>query len=230
MITILFTFYIAYLMIILLINTCNLLSFIFKINNHPQWARFRNNNCFVSKLPYTTASYHRKTVKPSKNGKAGIMKSLREFMNNPRIFGYIDEAIIQPLAHYNAEASIFVFGGKAALRNPHKVGTGKKSVFDHSPGKVFDDFAEEVVRKLREICPELIANQVLRVDFFGDISETGELVFIVNEVEGYEARQWGVGVNAISKVGELRALEKAHWKFEINTLIECHLELQKSRK
>jgi hypothetical protein len=150
-------------------------------------------------------------------------------MNNPRIFGYINEAVIQPKAHYNTEASIFVFGGKAMFRNPHKPGTGKKSVFGHSPDKVFEDFAEEVVRKLREICPELIANQVLRVDFFGDLSETGELVFIVNEVEGYEARQWGVGVNALSSIGDLREKEKEHWKFEVNTLIECHLELQKTR-
>ena len=85
------------------------------------------------------------------------------------------------------------------------------------------------MRKLSEICPELIADQTLRVDFFGDISESGELIFIVNEVEGSEARQWGTGSNAISKVGANLAKEIAHWEYDIETLIECHLELQKLR-
>jgi hypothetical protein len=82
---------------------------------------------------------------------------------------------------------------------------------------------------LKDICPELISDQVLRVDFFGDLSPTGELIFIVNEIEGYEAVQWGTGVNSVSKVGAMALLETAFWEAEIETLIECHLELQKLR-
>jgi hypothetical protein len=133
------------------------------------------------------------------------------------------------MAHYNNEASVFVFGGEAVFRNPHKEGWLKKSVFKHSPDSVFNEFAVSVVKKLQENCPEFIVNQVLRIDFFGDLSETGDLIFIVNEIEGFEARQWGTGVNAIDRVGLLKTKELEHWKFEIETLIECHLELQKLR-
>jgi len=203
--------------------------FIFKISNDPRWARFKNENKFVAKLPYTTGSAHRRTVKPSMDGKPGILKCIQEFTNNERVLGYIDTVVIQPMAHFNKEASVILFGGKAQYRNPHKSGTIKKSVFNHAPDSVFFEFAENVVRKLQEICPQLIADQVLRVDFFGDLSETGELVFIVNEIEGYEAVQWGTGVNAISKTGSMNIKEQAYWEAEIETLIECHLELQRLR-
>jgi hypothetical protein len=204
-------------------------SFIFRINKDPRWARFKNGDNFVVKLPYTTGSSHRRTAKPTYNGKAGIMKSLRELTNNPLYFGYIDEAIIQPMARYNKEASVFLFAGKPIFRNPHKSGWNKKSVFNRAPDQVFFDFAEEAARKLKEVCPELISNQVLRIDFFGDVNEAGELIFIVNEIEGFEARAWGIRTNAITLVSDLKMKEKQHWKFEIETLIECHLELVKLR-
>ena len=180
-------------------------------------------------MPYTTGSSNRRTVKPSTDGKAGLLKCIQEFTNNERVLGYIDDVVIQPMARYNKEASVVLFGGEAQYRNPHKMGTISKSVFNHSPDSVFFKFAEDVVRRLREICPQLIANQVLRVDMFGDLSETGELVLIVNEVEGYEAAQWGTGVNAISKTGAMNKKEEEYWEAEIETLIECHLELQRLR-
>ena len=180
-------------------------------------------------MPYTTSSAHRRTVKPSTGGKAGPFKCIQEFTNNDRVLGYIDEVVIQPMAHHNKEASILLFGGKSLYRNPHKKGTILKSVFNHSPDSVFFEFAEEVVRRMTAICPELIADQVLRVDFFGDLSPTGELFFIVNEIEGYEAVQWGTGVNAITKTGAMQQREISYWKAEIETLIECLLELQKLR-
>ena len=145
------------------------------------------------------------------------------------MLGYIDEVVIQPMARYNKEASIILFGGKAQYRNPHKKGTVSKSVFNHAPDSVYFDFAEDVVRRLKDICPELISEQVLRVDFFGDLSPTGELIFIVNEIEGYEAVQWGTGVNSTSKTGAMSQKETNYWEAEIETLIECHLELQKLR-
>ena len=180
-------------------------------------------------MPYTTGSSHRRTAKPSYNGKVGILKSLRELTNNVNIFGYIDEAIIQPMAHYNKEASVFVFGGEAIFRNPHKDGWCKKSVFNRAPDKVFFDFAEEVVKKLKEVCPELISNQVLRIDFFGDLNEDGELIFIVNEVEGFEARAWGIRTNAMTDLSKLKTKEGQHWEFAVETLIECHFEMAKRR-
>jgi hypothetical protein len=204
-------------------------SFIFKINNDPRWARFKNDDKWVVKLPYTTGSSHGRSAKPSYNGKAGILKSLRQLTNNIRYFGYIDEAIIQPMAHYNKEASVFLFGGKAIFRNPHKNGSIRKSVFDRAPDQVFFDFAEEAFKRLKEVCPELISNQVLRFDFFGDINEAGELIFIVNEVEGYEARAWGIRNNAMTGVSQLKTSEQGHWTFEVETLIECHLERVKLR-
>jgi hypothetical protein len=200
-----------------------------KVNTDPRWARFKNDDKFVVKLSYTTASSNGKTVKPCYNGKVGILQNIAEFTNNDAVFGYYDEVVIQPMARYNKEASVFLFGGERMFRNPHKDGWISKSVFNHSRDEVFFTFAENVVRRLREICPELIANQVLRVDFFGDLSETGELVFIVNEIEGYEAAQWGTGANSLSKLGNLTTKELSHWIFEIETLIECHLELLKNR-
>jgi hypothetical protein len=204
-------------------------SFIFKVNNDPRWARFKNDDKWVTKLPFTTGSSHGKYAKPSRKGKAGILKSIREFTNNVRVFGYYDEVVVQPMAHYNKEAKVFVFAGEAQFRNPHKDGWIKQSVFGHAPDSVFLKFAEDVVKKLRENFPEFIVNQGLRIDFFGDLTESGELFFIVNEIEGFEARQWGTGVNAADKIGSMKTQEQNHWKYEIETLIECHLELNKQK-
>ena len=205
-----------------------IISFVDKVNNDPCWTRYKHmNNEFVCKLPYTTNSKYGKTVKYSSNGKNGILVSLREFMNNEEeVVGYIDEAIIQPRAFCNKEASVFVFDGEAQFRNPHK-GSDRFSLFDHSPDKVFKDFAEDVVRRMREVCPELIAFQVLRVDFFGlRFPPEYKLEFVVNEVEGYEARQWGTGVNAVSQIGKLRELEEGQWYSQLDTAIECHYQLK----
>ena len=175
-------------------------------------ARFKNDNKFVSKLPYTTGSAHRRTVKLSTDGKAGILKSIQEFTNNERVLGYIDEVLVQPMAHYNKEASVILFGGKAQYRNPHKRASIPKSVFNRAPDSVFFEFAEDVVRRLREICPQLIADQVLRIDMFGDLSETKELLLIVNEVEGYEAAQWGAGTGSMSKVSAMNQKQEEYWE------------------
>jgi hypothetical protein len=49
---------------------------------------------------------------------------------------------------------------------------------------------------MRIICPELVADRILRVDFFGERLPNGKLRFLVNAIEGLEARLWGIGINA----------------------------------
>ena len=67
----------------------------------------------------------------------------------------------------------------ARFHNPHKSSIGKSSI-GRDP-KPLHDFAEEVIRVLRERCPELIFEGLLRVDFFQD-PVSG--VYYLNEIEG----------------------------------------------
>ena len=197
--------------------------FVAKIDQDPRFCTKKKE--FISKLSYTTAAHHNNSAKRSKGGVAGILMKLKQFTNNPRIFGYIGDVLIQPLILQNREASVVCFDGVAKFRNPHKHGhKDEHSPFPlNAPDQLFFDFAERVIRELRFICPELVADQILRVDFFGQRQPNGKLTFLVNEVEGLEARLWGVGVTAGDRLAEIEAEAEEYWYHQIETLIEVHL-------
>ena len=194
-----------------------------KIENDPRYCT--KDREFISKLSYTTAAHHNNSAKRSKGGVAGILKRLKEFTNNPRAFGYIEDVVIQPLILGNREASVVCFDGIPKFRNPHKIGhrNGRSPFPLNASDKLFFDFAELVLRELRFICPELIADQILRVDFFGLRLPNGELKFLVNEIEGLEARLWGVGATAGDHLAKIEDQAEEYWYEHVETLIELHL-------
>jgi hypothetical protein len=63
-------------------------------------------------------------VKLTADGKVGILKSIQEFTYNERVLGYIDDIVIQPMAHYKKQRRgfcYFVLGRYAVpYRDPQK--------------------------------------------------------------------------------------------------------------
>ncbi len=184
---------------------------------------------FTTKLSYTTNGSHGKTVKHSENGVAGIINSINEMLGDPRINGYYDEVVIQPFWVHNTEAKIICFNGVPLGRNLHK--RGQKSGLTGSTNDDLFAFARRVINEMRIICPELISDGILRIDFFGELGPDGKVIrYIVNEIEGYEACLWGSGKSAGDMLSVIMTRNTAYWKQQLETLIDCHLELQQLRK
>jgi hypothetical protein len=178
---------------------------------------------FTVKLSYSTNGGHKKFVKHSTDGTAGILQSLCELLNNPRIAGYYEDVILQPFWEYNTEAKVICFDGVPICRNPNK--KGERSGLNRSKTSELNAFATRVIKELRAICPELIADGILRVDFFGELGPDGNVKrFIVNEIEGFEACLWGVGASAGDDLAAILTKTTAYWKCKVETLIDCHLE------
>ncbi len=116
------------------------------------------------------------------------MKSIQEFINNIRINGYIEDVVIQPFWQTNIEASVMCFNSVPMYRNKNK--KNRKSGLNKANNEVCFDFARKVIEELKAVAPELIADGVLRIDFFGEILPDGTRNFIVNEVEGFETCDW----------------------------------------
>lgn len=182
----------------------------------------------MTKLPYTTGGWHRNTSKSSTNGVEGILDNIQAFINNVRILGYIDEVIIQPYWQTNTEASVICFNGEPKYRNKNK--TNRKSGLNRVNSKVCFDFARKVICELKAIAPELMVDGVLRIDFFGELLPNGESRFIVNEVEGFEACDWGTGANAGDKSSLIYVKSKEYWKGIVDVMIECHIERQRNER
>ena len=184
---------------------------------------YSNNDRFVCKLPFTTNSKHNSTVKYVV-GYDGILAALRQFVSNVNIAGYITYAMIQPRIPNNAEVKIICFNGKAKFRNMYKKATDKNALspFKGVNLKEFFDFAEHIIAVLRRICPELITDQVLRIDMFGFRDRPG--VFIVNEIEGYEAQRTGTGLKAAAQLGRLSADVETYWYNTLCELVEYHID------
>ena len=182
----------------------------------------------MTKLPFTTGGWHRNTTKPSTNGVEGIMKSIQEFINNIRINGYIEDVVIQPFWQTNTEASVMCFNSVPMYRNKNK--KNRKSGLNKANNEVCFDFARKVIEELKAVAPELIADGVLRIDFFGEILPDGTRNFIVNEVEGFEACDWGTGANAGDKSSFLYVQSVQYWKGIVDVMIECHIERQRNER
>jgi hypothetical protein len=184
---------------------------------------------FITKLSYTTNGSHRKTVKPSVNGTLGILQSIKEMLSDERISCYYEEVIIQPFWLYNTEAKVICFNGVPLGRNTNK--RGEKSGLARSSTEDLYAFASRVIAELRTSCPELIADGILRIDFFGELGPDGKVKrFIVNEIEGFEACLWGAGKAAGDMLSKVMTYNTAYWKQKLETLIDCHLEMEKLRK
>ena len=170
-------------------------------------------------------------MKRAKGGLEGILKRLKEFTNNPRIFGYIEDVVIQPLILRNREASVVCFDGEPKFRNPHKIGhRDQTSPFpQYAKDELYFEFARKVIREVRAACSDLIADQILRVDFFGERLPDGSLGFLVNEIEGLEARLWGTGVTAGDKLAQIEEMCWKYWYYQIDTLLALHIEAQRNR-
>jgi hypothetical protein len=203
--------------------------FIAKINSDPRFSTKEKQ--FAVKLSYTTAGHHNSTMKRAKGGLSGILKKIKEFTNNPRVFGYIEDVVIQPLILRNREASVVCFDGEPQFRNPHKKGHKEQnSPFPQfAKDELFFEFARKVIKEVRAACPDLIADQILRVDFFGERFPDGSLGFLVNEIEGLEARLWGVGVTAGDRLAEIEAMAFRYWYYQVDTMIAIHVETQRNR-
>ena len=192
-------------------------SFARMINEDPRYAMHKNDGKFVVKLSCTTGSSHRKYTR---NGADGIRTAIKQFMNNPRVYGYYLTAIIQPCVRENTEAKVVCQKGKAVFMNPHS--RKRKSAFRNLPEREFKDFAEMVLMRIKEAAPQVIWDQLLRVDIFGVRDQHDELHLFVNEIEGYEAAAWSKGIN--NHTGTMIQFLSEAWYDIVDTLIECHME------
>jgi len=181
---------------------------------------YSNHNKFVCKLPFTTNGKYNSTVKRCV-GYPGILKMLRQFVRNTNIAGYITYAMIQPRIPENTEAKIVCFNGIPELRNPNKKGDKGRSPFGDVSDEDLFKFSRHVISVLRNVCPELIADQVLRIDIFGFKNHPG--LFIVNEIEGYEAQRTGTGTKAGDKLSKLLGDVEDYWYNILCELVEYHI-------
>ena len=213
-----------YLIIFRFTDYCNFVfisRFVEKINADP---RFKNDNKFCIKLNFTTGSKHNSTVKSSFGGiygKLGILKRIREFRNNKRIVGYFDSLLIQPLIKHNTENKSICFDGECFGANPRKQGSQGTSFFPPVPiHESFNIYAKRIISRFREVCPYLIADQLLRIDYFcEDPADFDEVVpaYLLNEVEGHEAQ------NNCQKADQVNGRILMHWVKDINNCVKCHL-------
>ena len=163
----------------------------------------------MTKLSYTTNGSRGKNVKPSVNGVNGIIQCIREMLNDERISGYYDEVVIQPFWMHNTEAKVICFDGVPVGRNTHK--RGEKSGLARSSNEILYAFARRVIDELRASCPELIADGILRIYFFGELVPDGKVKrFIVNEIEGFEACLWGAGKSAGDMLSKIMTYNTAY--------------------
>ena len=111
------------------------------------------------------------------------------------------------------------FNGKFIGRNPHKdgCGSGRRSTLGSDDG-ILGDIAEDMIKKFKAAHPELIADQVLRVDFFRD-SKSGR--YILNEVESFNAMV--VGIKSGDTAGLVMSKARLYWRQSILKLAKYHL-------
>jgi hypothetical protein len=77
-----------------------------------------------------------------------------------------------------------------------------------------------MVRKFREACPSLIADQLLRIDYYcEDPDDFNDVIpaYLLNEVEGYEAQ------TLCPELDKVRGRILNHWVQDINACVKCHL-------
>jgi hypothetical protein len=156
-------------------------------------------------------------------GVEGILQKIQEFKNNKNVWGYIHYVIIQPEIPDAYEVKIVCFNGKHVCKNLVKRSNkkGSRSPFKGIKDSAFFDFAETVIAGMRRVCPALVADQVLRIDIFGFRRYPG--LFIVNEIEGYEAQVTGSGLSSSKHMSDINTYLEAYWENQLTDLIEYYL-------
>ena len=188
------------------------------INSDPLYIRYRNNNQFIVKLPFSTNSQHKRGVKNVE----GILSVIKSFIRKDNVGGYIPYAIIQPEIIDNTEAKVVCFDGKAIFLNPHKKGKSGRSPFRDIDESNLRTFAEHVIACLKRRCPAICTRQVLRIDIFGFVDYPGE--FICNEVEGYEAQKCATGSDSGTAESKVYKAVVQYWIETLTELVEFHLK------
>jgi hypothetical protein len=77
-----------------------------------------------------------------------------------------------------------------------------------------------MVSRFRAACPALIADQLLRIDYFcEDPADFDEVIpaYLLNEVEGYESQ------NVCPNFDQVQARILIHWVKDINNCVKYHL-------
>ena len=115
-------------------------------------------------------------------------------------------------------SQVVCFEGKFLCRNPHKEGSGYGKSNLGGVDAVLGDVAEDMIQRLRDADPSLIADQILRVDFFRD-TKSGR--YILNEVEGFNAQV--VGMRSGDGAGNAMNLAKIYWREQTKSLVKYHL-------
>ena len=128
---------------------------------------------FVIKIPYTTNQKYRKT-----NSIEDILRKIIRLRD--KFYETIPYVMLQPYLHDTVEYKVVCFNGKALyeaqIANTKKTFSNPKARFE---------FAESVLRKLKERCNFAELSSLVRVDIFW-CSSLNKIV--VNEFETLEAR------------------------------------------
>ena len=192
--------------------------FIKKITSDPV---FHNNNQFMLKLGFCCGGQHQGKRISCKiaRGLKGILKRIQEWLNNSTVLNVVPYCILQPLIRDNTEAKVICFNGKFISRNPHKHGTsyGHQSTLGKDDSKL-GAIAEGMIARLKAAHPQLIADQILRVDFFRD-TKSGQ--YILNEVECFNAQI--VGIRGGEGAGTVMDMVQNYWKTKTLELVNYYL-------
>ena len=137
--------------------------------------------------------------------------------------------LIQPLVKHNIENKSICFDGKCFGSNPRKKGSQGSSFFPPVAAHTsFNAYAERIISRFKESCPSLIADQLLRIDYFcedpADVSNVHPTDFddvdpsyLLNEVEGYEAQ------NVCPNFDQVQSRILISWVKDINNCVKYHL-------
>jgi hypothetical protein len=191
--------------------------FIERINKDPVYS---NQSKFMLKLGYCCGGQYqgKKIACKSAQGYVDIQEKIAKWLRNEAILGYIPYCLLQPLIRDNTEAKVVLFNGKFICRNPHKDGTGGRRSSLGSDDKALGAIAEEMAARFKASHPQLIDDQILRVDFFQD-STSGQ--YILNEVESFNAQVVGLGGG--DSAGSVMDLVRIYWRDKAIQLAQYHV-------
>jgi hypothetical protein len=111
------------------------------------------------------------------------------------------------------------FNGKFICRNPHKDGDGLGVSTLGSDDDTLAAVAENMIARFKLAQPELISDQILRIDFYRD-SLSGR--YTLNEVEGFDAQV--VGLYSGDGAGRAMTMVRDYWISKTKELVHYFIE------